>query len=113
VVAVDSLLNWLRTQVSCYGLEITDVYDAFARGDVLCAIIYRFRPDLIEFPLLSEENVDPLEIAACRNQVAFDFLHTEYGITPVSHTQAQTLYSGLNTQECTKFKYAQPHLGSF
>ena len=58
--------------------------DAFARGDVLCAIIHRFRPDLIEFPSPSEENVDPLEIAACRNQIAFDFLQQEYSIAPVS-----------------------------
>lgn len=83
MVAVDSLLNWLRTQVASYGIELDGIYDVFARGDVLCAIIYRFRPDLLEFPLLSEENVNPLEIAACRNQLAFDFFHTEYGIAPV------------------------------
>ncbi|CAL8071583.1 unnamed protein product [Orchesella dallaii] len=83
VIAVDALLSWMRDQVSCYGLEMSDVRDAFVRGDVLCAIIHRFRPDLIEFPLPSEENVEPLHTAAYRNQLAFDLLHEEYGLTHV------------------------------
>lgn len=73
----------MRDQVSCYGLELSDVREAFVNGDVLCAIIHRFRPDLIEYPLPSEENVDPLHTAAFRNQIAFDLLHEEYGLTHV------------------------------
>ena len=85
VIAVDSLLSWLRDQVAGYGLDVSDVCDAFNRGDVLCAIINRFRPDLIEFPLPSEENIDPLDIAACRNQIAFDILQEEFGLNPVGY----------------------------
>jgi hypothetical protein len=84
VIAVDSLISWLRDQISCYNLEINDVRDAFVRGDVLCAIVHRFRPDLIEYPLPSEENVDPLITAAFRNQLAFDIMHQEYGLSHVS-----------------------------
>jgi hypothetical protein len=50
---------------------------------VLCAIIHRFRPDLIEYPLPSEENIDPLVTAAFRNQLAFDIFHQEYGLPHV------------------------------
>lgn len=87
VIAIDSLLTWLRDQVSCYNLQVIDVREAFVEGNVLCAVIHRFRPDLIEFPLPSEENVDPLMTAAFRNQLAFDILHQEYGISHVSHVR--------------------------
>lgn len=83
VIAVDHLLSWLRDQVQCYSLEVNDVRDAFSEGEVLCAIIHRFRPDLIEFPLPSEENVDPVDAAGFRNQIAFDLLHEEYGLQHV------------------------------
>lgn len=82
VIATDAVLAWLRDQVSCYGIEVADVGAVFSRGDVLCAIIHRFRPDLIEFPLPSEENVSPLETAEFRNQVAFDLLQSEYTLSP-------------------------------
>ncbi|CAG7823578.1 unnamed protein product [Allacma fusca] len=93
VIAVDSLLQWLREQIVGYGLEVSDVCDAFNRGDVLCAIINRFRPDLIEFPLPSEENVDPIDISACRNQIAFDILQEEFGLPLVM--------SGFDSVQCT------------
>lgn len=83
VIAIDALLSWLREQVLCYTLEVIDVREAFVQGDVLCAVIHRFRPDLIEFPLPSEENIDPSITAAFRNQLAFDILHQEYGLPHV------------------------------
>lgn len=84
VIAVDQLLSWLRDQCQGYGLEVNDVRDAFSSGEVLCAIIHRFRPDLLQtYPLPSEENVEPVTGAASRNQLAFDMLSEEYGLQDV------------------------------
>jgi hypothetical protein len=44
----------------------------------LCAIIHRYRPDLIDFSTIKPED------AAENNQMAFDILNTELNISPVS-----------------------------
>lgn len=75
----DVLLSWLKRQVALYSdLYIEDTSTSFKDGLALCAIIHRYRPDLIDFHTLQSSHV------AANNQLAFDILEKEYGILPVS-----------------------------
>ncbi|XP_065222209.1 F-actin-monooxygenase Mical isoform X2 [Planococcus citri] len=74
----DVLLSWLKRQVALYrDLYIEDTSKSFKNGLALCAIIHRYRPDLIDFKSLNSTHV------AANNQLAFDILEKEYGILPV------------------------------
>lgn len=59
-------------------VHIEDMNKSFKDGLALCAIIHRYRPDLIDF-----HSLDPSDISG-NNQLAFDVLEKEYGILPVS-----------------------------
>lgn len=75
----DILLFWLKQQVTLYDtVHITDLTSSFKDGLALCAIIHRYRPDLIDFYSLKSEEVRE------NNQRAFDILEKELGIPPVS-----------------------------
>lgn len=76
----ETLLMWLKTQVKPYdSLSVEDFSKSFKNGLALCAIIHRYRPDLIDFFSLSPSDV------AKNNQLAFDILEHEFGISPVSY----------------------------
>jgi hypothetical protein len=75
----DTLLHWLKKQVALYDtVKVEDMTHSFKNGLVLCAIIHRYRPDLLDFHTLSAEDI------AANNQLAFDSLERELGIPPVS-----------------------------
>lgn len=59
-------------------IRIENTNSSFKDGLALCAIIHRYRPDLIDFHAIDRSNV------AENNQTAFDLLEKEYGILPVS-----------------------------
>lgn len=59
-------------------MTVTDLTTSFQDGLALCAIIHRYRPDLLDFSSLDPANV------VDNNQLAFDILE-ELGVTPVSH----------------------------
>ena len=42
-----ALKQWLKKQVEPYGIRITDLSSSWSSGLALCAIIHRFRPDLV------------------------------------------------------------------
>ena len=63
--------------MALYDVTITDVTSSFQNGLALCAIIHRYRPDLLDFTSLDPANV------AGNNQLAFDILE-ELGVPPVS-----------------------------
>lgn len=42
-----ALKQWLKKQVEPYGIKITDLSSSWSSGLALCAIIHRFRPDLM------------------------------------------------------------------
>lgn len=68
----------MKTQVEPYdSIFIEDLAKSFKNGLALCAIIHRYRPDLVDFFSLSPSDV------AKNNQLAFDILEHEFGITPV------------------------------
>lgn len=78
----DTLLHWLKKQVALYdSIHIFDMTSSFKNGLALCAIIHRYRPDLIDFHSLKPDDIVP------NNQLAFDTLERELGIPPVMTSQ--------------------------
>ena len=61
---------------------VTDMTLSFQNGLVIYAIIHRYRRDLIDFASL-----DPKDIAAVNNQLAFNLLECELDISPVTTGQ--------------------------
>lgn len=75
----DTLLNWLQRQVALYdNVQITDMTNSFKDGLAICAIIHRYRPDLIDFYSLKSDETEK------NNQLAYDVLEKELGVSPVS-----------------------------
>lgn len=74
----DTLLQWLKRQVCLHPeLHVENMTYSFKDGLILCAIISRYRPDLLDFSTLSGDDI------AANNQRAFDILEKELGIPPV------------------------------
>ncbi|NWU47660.1 MICA2 monooxygenase, partial [Dromas ardeola] len=75
----NKLLTWCQKQTEGYrNVNVTDLTTSWKSGLALCAIIHRFRPDLIDFDALNEEDV------VKNNQLAFDVAEREFGIPPVT-----------------------------
>lgn len=75
----NKLLTWCQKQTEGYrNVNITDLTTSWKSGLALCAIIHRFRPDLIDFDALNEEDV------VKNNQLAFDVAEREFGIPPLT-----------------------------
>ncbi|XP_057408274.1 F-actin-monooxygenase MICAL2 isoform X6 [Balaenoptera acutorostrata] len=73
------LLTWCQQQTKGYQhVNVTDLTTSWQSGLALCAIIHRFRPELINFDSLNED--DTVE----NNQLAFDVAEREFGIPPVT-----------------------------
>ncbi|KAM7086467.1 F-actin-monooxygenase MICAL2 isoform 4-T7 [Molossus nigricans] len=73
------LLNWCQQQTEGYQhVNVTDLTTSWRSGLALCAIIHRFRPELINFDSLNEDD------AVENNQLAFDVAEREFGIPPVT-----------------------------
>ncbi|NXJ27858.1 MICA2 monooxygenase, partial [Dicrurus megarhynchus] len=78
----NKLLTWCQKQTEGYrNVNVTDLTTSWKSGLALCAIIHRFRPDLIDFDSLNEEDV------VRNNQLAFDVAEQEFGIPPVTTGQ--------------------------
>ncbi|XP_035183368.1 F-actin-monooxygenase MICAL2 isoform X2 [Oxyura jamaicensis] len=74
----NKLLTWCQKQTEGYrNVNVTDLTTSWKSGLALCAIIHHFRPDLIDFDALNEEDV------VKNNQLAFDVAEREFGIPPV------------------------------
>ncbi|XP_028150069.1 F-actin-monooxygenase Mical isoform X3 [Diabrotica virgifera virgifera] len=72
------LLNWLTEQLKeVEGIEITEMGSVFKDGKVLCAIIHHYRPDLLEYSAIINND------AAKNNQIAINILEKDLGIPPV------------------------------
>uniref|UniRef100_A0A670Y574 Microtubule associated monooxygenase, calponin and LIM domain containing 2 n=1 Tax=Pseudonaja textilis TaxID=8673 RepID=A0A670Y574_PSETE len=75
----NKLLTWCQKQTEGYkNVNITDLTSSWKSGLALCAVIHRFKPDLVDFDSLNEED------AVENNQLAFDIAEREFGIPPVT-----------------------------
>lgn len=82
----DTLLVWLKTQLDSYdSISVDDFAKSFKNGLALCAIIHRYRPDLVDFYSLSPTD------SAKNNQLAFDILEHEFGIPPVRYINGNSV----------------------
>ncbi|XP_073763595.1 F-actin-monooxygenase mical2b-like isoform X32 [Danio rerio] len=71
------LLTWCQKQTEGYrDVNVTDLTSCWSNGLALCALIHRFRPQLIDYDSLNEQD-------CARNlQLAFDVAEKEFGIKP-------------------------------
>ncbi|XP_066495213.1 F-actin-monooxygenase MICAL2 isoform X4 [Tiliqua scincoides] len=75
----NKLLTWCQKQTEGYrNVSVADLTTSWRNGLAFCAIMHRFRPDLIDFDSLNEED------AVRNNQLAFDIAEREFGIPPVT-----------------------------
>ncbi|XP_031420385.1 protein-methionine sulfoxide oxidase mical3a isoform X1 [Clupea harengus] len=78
VARSSKLLNWCQRQTEGYrGVAVSDLTTSWKSGLAFCALIHRYRPDLIDFDSLDERDV------AKNNQLAFDVTEREFGISPI------------------------------
>ncbi|KAM3919651.1 F-actin-monooxygenase MICAL2 isoform 3-T4 [Leptodactylus fuscus] len=75
----NKLLTWCQKQTEGYrNVNVTNLTSSWKSGLALCAIIHRFRPELIDFYSLNEDD------AVRNNQLAFDIAEKEFGISPIT-----------------------------
>ncbi|KAM7032796.1 F-actin-monooxygenase MICAL1 [Acridotheres tristis] len=74
----EELLNWCKASTAGYpGVTVTNFSTSWTSGLALCALIHRFRPDLVDF-----DSVDSQD-AIRTNQIMLDIAEQELGIQPV------------------------------
>uniref|UniRef100_A0A672IE71 F-actin monooxygenase n=1 Tax=Salarias fasciatus TaxID=181472 RepID=A0A672IE71_SALFA len=76
------LLTWCQKQTEGYrNVTITDLTSSWKSGIALCALIHRFKPQLIDFDSLNEED------RVANLQLAFDVSEQEFGIKPFTSAE--------------------------
>ncbi|XP_056367334.1 F-actin-monooxygenase MICAL1 isoform X2 [Oenanthe melanoleuca] len=74
----EELLSWCQASTAGYpGVAVTNFSSSWSSGLALCALIHRFRPDLVDF-----DSVDSQD-AVQTNQMMLDIAEQELGIQPV------------------------------
>uniref|UniRef100_A0A3Q2Z4G2 F-actin monooxygenase n=1 Tax=Hippocampus comes TaxID=109280 RepID=A0A3Q2Z4G2_HIPCM len=77
VARSSKLLNWCQRQTEGYrNVCVKDLTMSWKSGLALCALIHRYRPDLIDFDTLDERDQEK------NNQLGFDVAEREFGISP-------------------------------
>ncbi|MFT7804347.1 protein-methionine sulfoxide oxidase mical1-like [Arapaima gigas] len=76
--SVGDLLSWCQANTAGYrGVAVTDLTESWRSGLALCALIHHFKPSLINFDSLREDD------SAHNNQLAFDVAEKALGIPPI------------------------------
>uniref|UniRef100_UPI0037E998BA protein-methionine sulfoxide oxidase mical3b-like n=1 Tax=Semicossyphus pulcher TaxID=241346 RepID=UPI0037E998BA len=74
----NNLLTWCQEQTRGYRcVAVRDLTTSWKSGLALCALIHRYRPDLIDFDSLDELSVEE------NTQLSFDVAEREFGISPL------------------------------
>ncbi|KAL2088534.1 hypothetical protein ACEWY4_015433 [Coilia grayii] len=92
------LQTWCQKQTDGYrGVNVCDLTSCWASGMALCALIHRFRPQLIDYDSLNEED------CAHNLQLAFDVAEREFGIKPF--TSGKEMAAGQEPDKATMVAY--------
>ncbi|XP_035384182.1 protein-methionine sulfoxide oxidase mical3b isoform X3 [Electrophorus electricus] len=82
----NKLLSWCQEQTRGYpGVCVTDLTTSWRSGLALCALIHRYRPDLIDFDSLEEGEAELI------GQLALDAAEREFGISPIMTGQEMSV----------------------
>ncbi|KAM6896147.1 protein-methionine sulfoxide oxidase mical3b-like [Lycodopsis pacificus] len=74
----NQLLTWCQEQTRGYrGVAVNDLTTSWKNGLALCALIHRYRPDLIDFASLNVSSVED------NTRLSFDVAERHFGISPV------------------------------
>uniref|UniRef100_A0A3P9HJF7 F-actin monooxygenase n=1 Tax=Oryzias latipes TaxID=8090 RepID=A0A3P9HJF7_ORYLA len=92
------LLTWCKKQTEGYrNVSIKDLTSSWKSGIALCALIHRFKPQLIDFDSLNEE--DHRE----NLQLALDISEQEFGIQPFTSAKEQSTNEELDKSRVIAF----------
>ncbi|XP_058980162.1 F-actin-monooxygenase Mical [Musca domestica] len=108
------LLRWICAQLHAYEFtkDLKEVSDVFTNGKVLCALINRYRPDLVDFNAIKD--LSPIEM----NDLAFKILDKELHIPRImtgkdsiqlNNVESKVWLSYLE-QICEVFRGEIPHV---
>jgi len=78
--AKDALLLWIQNKVHSYGLEVTNFQSSFQSGLVLCALVNKHRPRLLDYDSLDKSN--KINCIATAMDAANKYFQLEKYITP-------------------------------
>ncbi|XP_058711620.1 F-actin-monooxygenase MICAL1 isoform X2 [Poecile atricapillus] len=85
----EELLSWCQASTAGYpGVAVTNFSTSWSSGLALCALIHRFRPDLVDF-----DSVDPQD-AVQTHQAMLDIAEQELGIQPVLSSAEMATMTG-------------------
>ncbi|CAF1239679.1 unnamed protein product, partial [Didymodactylos carnosus] len=84
-ISNEKILNWCQMITEPYGLQIKNDTQAFNNGLAFCAIIHRFRPELIDYKSLQPER------SISNFQILFDILREKLHIQIERQIQNQLL----------------------
>ncbi|KAM8704748.1 hypothetical protein ACLKA7_009238 [Drosophila subpalustris] len=109
-----TLLRWISAQLAAYQFtaELKEPSDVFRNGRVLCALISRYRPDLIDYAATKE--MSPLEC----NELAFAVLERELHIDRIMSAKQSLELTDVESriwlnyldQICELFRGEIPHI---
>ncbi|KAM9328430.1 protein-methionine sulfoxide oxidase mical3b [Pholidichthys leucotaenia] len=82
----NQLLTWCQEQTRGYrGVVVSDLTTSWRSGLALCALIHRYRPDLIDFDSLDESLMEE------NTRLGFDVAEQEFGISPLMTVEEMSL----------------------
>ncbi|XP_026850599.1 F-actin-monooxygenase Mical isoform X1 [Drosophila persimilis] len=109
-----SLLRWIAAQLHSHQFvpELKEPSDVLRNGRVLCGLISRYRPDLIEFAVTKD--MSPLEC----NELAFAVLERELGVKRIMSAKQSLELTDIESriwlnyldQICELFRGEIPHI---
>ncbi|RVE74524.1 hypothetical protein OJAV_G00022840 [Oryzias javanicus] len=92
------LLTWCKKQTEGYrNVSIKDLSSSWESGLALCALIHRFKPQLIDFDSLNEED------HGANLQLALNISEQEFGIQPFTSEEEQSTKEELDKSRVTAF----------